>query len=113
MIKVENTNGNIEFDEMEIIKFIEEQVKLVPGVMFFKRKSVFKAIRETLKLSTGKVKISQTNPGTIFITLTIAMSKDVNFINMDQEIYSVLEYSLQKKYGLQINNLEIKIERLI
>ncbi len=113
MVVVENANGTVQFEDFEIIMFIEEQVKLVPGVLFFRKNDPFKFLREKLNMTTGKVQINQISPNEITVTMSILMKKEMNYNNIEEEISSLLNYSLKKQFGISINYIEINIENLI
>ncbi len=113
MIKVERKNGNIQYNKQEIIIFIEEQLKMIPGVVGLKKKSPISLLRNLLNLSSGSVNIFQININEICVELSLLLNKDVNYKQIEEEIYKVLKYSMYKKYGLSIGSFEIHIQDLV
>ncbi len=113
MIKVERKNGNIEYTKQEIVIFIEEQLKMIPGVVGLKRKSPISALRNFFNLSSGSVKVYQINVNEICVELSLLLNKDVNYKQIEEEIYKVLKYSMYKKYGLALGAFEIHIQDLV
>lgn len=113
MIEIKKKSGSIYYNQQDIIYFIEEQIKLIPGILGFKKKGIIKKIRHILNLSTGNVKIFQINENEIYIEIKIILDKNINFNNIDEEIRNILEYSLYKKYNLRITGIKINIEDLV
>ncbi len=113
MIKVERKNGNIEYTKQEIIIFIEEQLKMIPGVVGLKKKSPISLLRNFLNLSSGSVKVYQINVNELCVELSLLLNKDVNYKQIEEEIHKVLKYSMYKKYGLSLGSFEIHIQDLV
>lgn len=113
MVKVERKNGDIQYEKRELIIFVEEQLKMIPGVIGLKKSSPISWVRNFLNLSSGSVKVYQINKNEINLELSLLLSKDINYKQIEEEISKILKYSMYKKYGLTIGNFEIHIQDLV
>ncbi len=113
MVKVNRKIGNIEYDKNDIIIFIEEQIKMIPGVVGLRKNNAIKHIRDFLNLSSGKVQVYQINENEVYIELNLILSKDINYKQIESEIKKVLKYSIYKKFGLDVSNIDIYIQDLV
>lgn len=113
MIIVEKKNGQVKYSFEEVTVFIEEQVKLIPGVVNLGRRNRMSKLRQTLGLSSKAVRVYQFTKNKILIELDVILRKDVNYTQVEEEIRIILKYSLAKKYGLEISGIDIFIQDLV
>lgn len=113
MIVIEKEYGKISYNDNEIIIFIEEQLKMVPGVLRLGKNNVMSLFREHLSLKSNAVSIYQVNKNEIFIDLNLTISSQTSYLEVETEIKKLLKYTLYKKYGLEITSLDIYIQNLI
>ncbi|MFV0288563.1 MAG: hypothetical protein ACK5HR_03830 [Mycoplasmatales bacterium] len=112
-MQVQRQEGIVFYDSEEIIIFIEEQLKMVPGIIYFQKPGIIRILRSILNLPSGKIKIYQINKNEIYIELGLGLSKEIDYLKIEEEIKKVLKYSLYKKYGLNVTNIEIYIQDLL
>ncbi len=113
MIEVQRDDGSIYYEKSLLIYFIEEQLKMVPGIISLDKRGLIKILRKLFILNSGNVKVFQINKNEIYIELELILSKDIKYTQIENEIRKVLKYSLYRKYGLDITNIEIIIQDLI
>ncbi len=112
-MQVQREEGIVFYDVDEIVIFIEEQLKMIPGIIYFQKPGLVRILRNALRLSSGKVKVYQINKNEVYIELGLALSKDIEYLKIEEEIKKILKYSLYKKYGLNVTNIEIYIQDLL
>lgn len=113
MIVISKKNGDIRINKKEIELFIQDQVEIVPGVIQVGSNHRINKLRKLLNLKSNGIKIEQLNKNQIIITLSLILSKENSYEKIEEEIKNILEYSLEKKYGLKIELLDVLIQDIV
>lgn len=113
MIYIQKETGITSYRKKEIVGFIEEQLKMIPGIISFQKSKVISILRNAFNLTSGKVHVYQINKNEIYVELSLVLSLDVEYTQIENEILNILKYSIYKRYGLGITNIEIHIIDLI
>lgn len=113
MIVISKKNGDIRINKKEIELFIQDQVEIVPGVIQVGGNHRINKLRKILNLKSNGIKIEQLNKNQIIITLSLILSKENSYEKIEEEIKNILEYSLEKKYGLKIELLDVLIQDIV
>lgn len=113
MIVVEKKDGIIKYSFSEIALFIEEQIRMIPGIKSLGKNNIFSTIREKLGLTSRGINIHQFTKSKIMIEISVAIDGKVNYAQIENEINTLLKYSLQKKFGLEVSSIDIYVQDFI
>lgn len=113
MIVIERESGKIKYNNNEIIIFIEEQLKMVPGIINLGKKGLINFLRQNLAMKSSAVRLYQVNKNEVLIEIDLVISRDTCYQELEMEIKKLLTYSLFKKYGIEITSLDIYIQNLV
>lgn len=113
MLIVEKKYGTIEYSRKEVAIFIEEQLKMIPGIAAVGKSKIRAYLEKYLGLRTGEVRISQLNVNEVLLDIFIVLKKESNYLEIKDEIKKIITYSLDLKYGLGVTSMNIHIRDMV
>lgn len=111
---VKKANGNILINAREVEIMVEEQLKMIPGIVEVGQKGIIGRLKEFFRYEDNKpVSIYPVGECVIGITCHVQISSDVNFVALSKSVQDIVKFSVQKHYGLEVEHVDILIEGLI
>ncbi len=113
-IIVKKENGNIIINGLEIEIMVEEQLKMIPGIVAIGRQGIVQKVKGLFKNDYRKaVRVYPTKSGVVGIKCHVQVSADVNFATLSQVVQDTIKFSIQRHYGLEVEHVDILIEGII
>lgn len=113
-IMVKRETGNIIVNGYEIEIMIEEQLKMIPGIVSIGRQGLIEKIKGLFRRDyTKAIEVYPTKPGEIGVTCHVQVAGDVNFVALSEGVQETIKFSIQQHYGLKVKHIDILIEGII
>jgi len=114
IITVKKNNGDIKINSKNIEYIVKEQLKMIPGIACLGQGSLFGYLKSLTRISDIKpVRVYPVAEGVIGIVCHIKVVKDANFTEISKGAQHVVKYSVEKKYGLKVDHVDVIIEGVI
>lgn len=113
-IMVKRETGKIVVNGYEIEIMIEEQLKMIPGIVAIGRQGIIEKIKGLFRRDYIKaVEVYPTKEGEIGVKCHVQVASDVNFVALSQGVQETIKFSIQQHYGLEVKHIDILIEGII
>ena len=114
IITVKKSNGDVKINSKNIEYIIKEQLKMIPGIACLGQGSLLGYLKSLTKISEFKpVRVYPVSEGRIGVVCHIKVVKDSNFTEISKGAQHVVKYSVEKKYGLKVDHVDMIIEGVI
>lgn len=113
-IIVKRENGNIVVNGREIEIMVEEQLKMIPGIMAIGRQGLVQKVKALFKNDYQKaVAVYPTKKSQVGIICHVQIAAGVNFAALSEGVQETIKFSVEKHYGLKVEHIDILIEGII
>ncbi len=113
-IILKKETGNVVINGYEIEIMVEEQLKMIPGIVAIGRQGLIEKFKSLFRRDyTKAVHVYPTKEGEIGVTCHVQVAGDVNFVALSQGVQETLKFSIQQHYGLSVKHIDILIEGII
>ncbi len=113
-IIVKKENGNIVVNGREIEIMVEEQLKMIPGIVAIGRQGLVKKVKALFKSDYQKaVVVYPTKNSHVGIICHVQIAAGVNFTTLSEGAQETIKFSVEKHYGLKVEHVDILIEGII
>lgn len=110
-IKVKRDSGYVRVNLLEVEQFVREQLLMVPGIQVVGSPSLMMRLKSLLKENISKgVKVNLVKDSTVIIECQITIAHAMNFSQIATQAQHVIKYSIEKHYGLDVQDVDIFIE---
>ncbi len=114
IITINKAHGSVAVNVSEIEMLIKEQLKMVPGITSTADESFVDRVKLLLTEKGAKsVRVYPISRGVVGITCHVRLFEGANFANVSKEAQSIIKYSIEKKYELEVDHIDIIIEGFV
>lgn len=113
-IKVHKSHGSYTIDAFEVEILVQEQLKMVPGIVELADNGLKNKIKLLMNKNSHKsVIVYPLSNKRVGITCRVKIVDGVNFKEVSHEAQNIIKFSVEKKYGLKVDCVDIIIDGFI
>ncbi len=114
IITINKQHGKIQVNATEIELLIKEQLKMVPGIISTGETGLLDRMRMFTRPNGYKpVRVYPISKQTVGVACHVKMFEGANFKLVAEEAQSIIKFSIEKKYELEVDHIDIVIDGLI
>ena len=110
-ITIHKAHGKVVLDVFEIESLIKEQLKMVPGIVPYTSGSIYDKFKILISKNGFKtVSVYPISRQVIGVTCHVKLFNGANFEQVAKEAQNFIKFSVEKKYELKVDHIDIIIE---
>lgn len=109
-INVKKPSGTVNINANHVINYIYDQVITVPGVSSIGKRGFLSKIKNILHAYTDDIKLISLGVGSIGVEIHIILTLGVNFKTIASQIQERVMFSVEQKFGINVNFVDVIIE---
>lgn len=109
-INVQKPSGIINVDAKQVINYIYDQVIMIPGVKRLEKKDFTSRIKHLFHMHNDVINLVALGNGVIGVEIHVLLSNGVNFKAIAHQIQERVSFSVEQKFGIKVNFVDVIIE---